>query len=147
MKKLLFLCTGNYYRSRFAEILFNERAERNGLNWRASSHGIASEINRLRNPSPISQYAITGLAALNITPADPVRFPQKATKEELETADYIIALSEKEHRPMLKANYPEFCGEVEFWEIGDVDIESSEDALQRLQHKVMRLIENLNNVS
>jgi len=41
MKKILFLCTGNYYRSRFAEILFNWHAEQRGLSWKAESRGLA----------------------------------------------------------------------------------------------------------
>ena len=40
-KRVLFLCTGNYYRSRFAEILFNQLAPTRGLNWRADSRGLA----------------------------------------------------------------------------------------------------------
>jgi hypothetical protein len=36
-KAVLFLCTGNYYRSRFAEVLFNSVAGKMGLPWRASS--------------------------------------------------------------------------------------------------------------
>ncbi len=42
-KTVLFLCTGNYYRSRFAEALFNSVAGRMGLPWRASSRGLALE--------------------------------------------------------------------------------------------------------
>ena len=42
-KRLLFLCTGNYYRSRFAEILFNSVAGKMGLSWKASSRGLAIE--------------------------------------------------------------------------------------------------------
>jgi protein-tyrosine phosphatase len=38
-----FLCTGNYYRSRFAEALFISVAVRMGLPWRASSRGLALE--------------------------------------------------------------------------------------------------------
>ena len=38
-KTVLFLCTGNYYRSRFAEALFDSVAVRMGLPWRASSRG------------------------------------------------------------------------------------------------------------
>ena len=34
-KGVLFLCTGNYYRSRFAEVLFNSVAGQMGLPWRA----------------------------------------------------------------------------------------------------------------
>ena len=42
-KTILFLCTGNYYRSRFAEVLFNSLADRMGMPWRASSRGLALE--------------------------------------------------------------------------------------------------------
>lgn len=41
MKTVLFLCTGNYYRSRFAEYLFNHLAEQQTLEWRAESLGFA----------------------------------------------------------------------------------------------------------
>ena len=49
-KTVLFLCTGNYYRSRFAEILFNSVAEKMGLPWKASSRGLALErgVNNIR---------------------------------------------------------------------------------------------------
>jgi protein-tyrosine-phosphatase len=40
-KTVLFLCTGNYYRSRFAEVLFNSVAGKLGLSWVASSRGLA----------------------------------------------------------------------------------------------------------
>lgn len=36
-KAVLFLCTGNYYRSRFAECLFNSVAGKMGLLWAATS--------------------------------------------------------------------------------------------------------------
>jgi len=38
-RTVLFLCTGNYYRSRHAEAVFNHHAERLGLGWRAVSRG------------------------------------------------------------------------------------------------------------
>ena len=43
MNKILFLCTGNYYRSRFAEHLFNWLATKQGLDWQADSRGLALE--------------------------------------------------------------------------------------------------------
>jgi protein-tyrosine-phosphatase len=38
---VLFFCTGNYYRSRFAQIVFNSVAGKMGLPWNASSTGLA----------------------------------------------------------------------------------------------------------
>ena len=40
-KSVLFLCTGNYYRSRFAEIYFNSVAVKMGLSWRAFFRALA----------------------------------------------------------------------------------------------------------
>jgi Low molecular weight phosphotyrosine protein phosphatase len=42
-RTILFLCTGNSYRSRFAEVLFNSVAGKMGLPWQASSRGLALE--------------------------------------------------------------------------------------------------------
>jgi protein-tyrosine phosphatase len=53
-KTVLFLCTGNYYRSRFAEVLFNSVAGTMGLPWRASSRGLALE--RQAYPMSIGGY-------------------------------------------------------------------------------------------
>ncbi len=40
MKKVLFVCTGNYYRSRLAHLLFNHYADEVDLDWKATSRGI-----------------------------------------------------------------------------------------------------------
>jgi hypothetical protein len=42
--RVLFICTGNYYRSRFAEAVFNHHAEALGLRWRAFSRGLAIHL-------------------------------------------------------------------------------------------------------
>ena len=42
-KTILFLCTGNYYRSRFAEVMFNSVAAKMSLPWKATSRGLALE--------------------------------------------------------------------------------------------------------
>jgi protein-tyrosine-phosphatase len=43
IQRVLFLCTGNYYRSRYAEELFNHIARAEGLGWRAFSCGAAEQ--------------------------------------------------------------------------------------------------------
>jgi protein-tyrosine-phosphatase len=59
-KTVLFLCTGNYYRSRFAEILFNSVAGKMGLPWRASSRGLALDRG-VHNVGPMAVVAVKAL--------------------------------------------------------------------------------------
>jgi protein-tyrosine phosphatase len=56
VKTVLFLCTGNHYRGRFAEESFNHEAERVGLDWIApvtrSRRGTAAKTgNAAINPA------------------------------------------------------------------------------------------------
>src|SRR5687767_589715 len=90
-RQLLFLCTGNYYRSRFAEALFNALAAEAGLLWRADSRGLALSP---ANVGPISSLALTGLMARGLEPEAPARHPLLATEADLAAADLIVAVSE-----------------------------------------------------
>src|SRR5262249_28501901 len=74
-KTVLFLCTGNYYRSRFAEGLFNSVAGKMGLPWQASSRGLALERG-VNNVGPMAVSAVKALEALGVRATDAVtRFP------------------------------------------------------------------------
>src|SRR4051812_49894075 len=64
-KTVLFLCTGNYYRSRFAEALFNSVAGKMGLPWRASSRGLALERG-VNNVGPMAGAAGPALGGLGV---------------------------------------------------------------------------------
>ncbi len=78
-KTVLFLCTGNYYRNRFAEILFNSVAGKMGLPWQASSKGLALERG-VNNVGPMAVAAIKVLEALGVRASDAVtRFPVQVT--------------------------------------------------------------------
>ena len=63
-RRLLFLCTGNYYRSRFAELLFNALAREAGLSWIASSRGIATAWNEIAAAQDESRGSKPGPAAI-----------------------------------------------------------------------------------
>ena len=63
--QILFLCTGNYYRSRFAEHVFNHHAPAYQLPWRAFSRGLAIELLE-EDAGPISPNTLTALAARGI---------------------------------------------------------------------------------
>src|SRR3984957_17882635 len=78
-RTVLFLCTGNYYRSRFAEIVFNSVAGRMGLPWRASSRGLALERG-VNNVGPMAVEAIKALESMSVRAADAVtRSPVQVT--------------------------------------------------------------------
>src|ERR1700741_3232543 len=98
---VLFLCTGNYYRSRFAEVLFNSVAGKIGLPWKASSRGLALERG-VNNVGPMALSAISALEALGVRGTDAVtRLPAQVTSDDLERAALIVALKHAEHLPLL----------------------------------------------
>src|SRR5438445_8126209 len=91
-KSVLFLCTGNYYRSRFAEILFNSVAGKMGLPWRASSRALALERG-VNNVGTMAVAAIHALKSMEVCACDDcARPPAQATTEDLERADRVVAL-------------------------------------------------------
>ena len=139
---VLFLCTGNYYRSRFAEELFNHLAAEAGLEWQAVSRGIALERG-LHNVGPMSAQALEGLAQRGVTARAADRFPAQARDEELARADKVIALKEDEHRPLLQARYPRWADRVEYWHVDDLYDSPFEQALAEIESNVRHLVEQL----
>lgn len=139
---LLFLCTGNYYRSRFAEILFNTLAREGNLDWLAYSRGIATELG-LHNPGPISAHALAGLQARGILDSVRRRFPLQVLDLDLRQADLVIALKEAEHRPLLQARFPAWVDQVEYWHVDDLEDAPPEQALAEIEQQVLALFRAL----
>src|SRR4051794_15440729 len=105
-KTVLFLCTGNYYRSRFAEILFGSVASRMGLPWRAVSRGLALERGAA-NVAPVSPMALEALAERGIQAREACsRMPAPLALQDLEAADRVVALLRSEHEPLLAERFP-----------------------------------------
>jgi predicted translation initiation factor SUI1 len=137
-KTVLFLCTGNYYRSRFAEVLFNSVAGKMGLPWRASSRGLALERG-VNNVGPMAASAVTALRAMGVRADDAVaRFPEQVTADDLEGADRVVALKETEHLPLLQERFPAWAEKVEFWHADDAP-----EALDLVEQEVMGLVARL----
>jgi protein-tyrosine phosphatase len=141
-KSVLFLCTGNYYRSRFAEVLFNALALRAGLAWRAESRGLALERG-LHNVGPMSLSALRRLHALDIPTEAHLRLPLPLTEADLRRADLVIAVKEAEHRPLLRERFPSWAERVRFWHIHDVDCGSVAEALAGIEREVEGLAAEL----
>ena len=75
-KTVLFLGTGNYYRSRYAEILFNWEAQKRGLAWHADSRGLDPDP---LNAGPMSRHTKEALRKLGIPIDKHLRFPITAS--------------------------------------------------------------------
>src|SRR5436190_1801937 len=134
-KTVLFLCTGNYYRSRFAEVLFNSVAGRMGMPWRASSRGLALERG-VNNVGPMAVSAVQALEVLGVRAAEAVsRLPAQLTTDDLEGAALIVALKHAEHLPLLQERFPAWAEKVEFWHIDDAP-----EVLDLIEQEVMGLV-------
>jgi protein-tyrosine phosphatase len=141
-RQVLFLCTGNYYRSRFAEEMFNHEARIAGLNWRAFSRGLAPEPSP-ENVGAISTFALQALNERTISPAD--RFPVVCTISDLETADRIIALKEAEHRLFLAQRFPGWENRTSYWHVDDIDVAEPVDTIAKIDRLVHELIKDCQN--
>ncbi len=139
---VLFLCTGNYYRSRFAEELFNFLAPRELPDWTATSRALAIELG-IHNYGPMSVHTQTALAERGIPLTNPVRHPVQCSEADLAAADLVIALKEAEHRPYLTQRYPAWPDRVKYWHVHDLDQSGPVEALTQIESKVTALITEL----
>ena len=136
-KTVLFLCTGNYYRSRYAEVLFNALAVKWGLPWRATSRAL--NLVHGRNVGPMAPAAIAALAAAGIRGGEAVvRMPASVTSADLESAERVVALKRDEHLPLVEERHPSWAAKVEYWHIDDAP-----GVLPAIESDVNRLIARL----
>jgi predicted translation initiation factor SUI1 len=119
LRNVLFLCTGNYYRSRFAEILFNSVAAGMGLPWQATSRALALERGA-GNIGPMAPAAVEDLQTRGLRGgADFTRLPVQATPDDFARAHWIVALKQTEHVRLLQERFPTWTEKVECWEVDD----------------------------
>jgi protein-tyrosine phosphatase len=136
---ILFLCTGNYYRSRFAEEVFNYHAEREGLTWVAQSRALA--IGRGKNNfGPISPFVLQALDERGLVAQGANSLPQQCALADLNAADRIVALMETEHRPLILQRFPGWENRVDYWDVADIEITPPVAALKRIENRVMDLL-------
>lgn len=136
---VLFICTGNFYRSRHAEAVFNWRARGLGLAARAFSRGlltsmVAEEPTRL-SPSTAARLATLGIPVSLTAPA-----PLQLTEDDLRRAHRAVALRREEHRSLMSLHHPEWVDRVDYWDVRDIDELGPEHALPRIETEVEALL-------
>ena len=138
-KAVLFLCTGNYYRSRYAEEVFNFRARTEGLTWRAFSRGLAEQSSP-ENVGPMSRFALDALGARTIAPDGALRFPIPCSPADFDQASLIIGLKDAEHRPMVEQRFPQVATRIEYWHVDDIEFAPPAIALAMIDREIEVLI-------
>jgi protein-tyrosine phosphatase len=148
MNIVLFLCTGNYYRSRFAEEFFNFLAPVECPGWTAASRGLAVELG-VNNIGPIAQSTAKALEQRGITfVSSPPRMPLQLKIGDLESADHIVALKKAEHFPLMQQRFPSWLAtydrtRLEFWGVHDIDRMTPEEAIPLIAEGVHGLTKRL----
>jgi protein-tyrosine phosphatase len=143
VKQVLFVCTGNYYRSRFAEILFNAGARERGLAWRATSRGTDVDGAGRWNVGPFSVHAREALEARGVSLDPDLRMPLSLTADDLTAADLVVAVCEAEHRPHLERDFPHAAPSVEYWGVEDLGVTPAAVALPAIERHVAALLDRL----
>tara|TARA_Y100001970_G_scaffold49331_1_gene62484 strand:+ start:667 stop:1092 length:426 start_codon:yes stop_codon:yes gene_type:complete len=135
--KVLFVCTANIHRSRFAEEVFNFLAKEKNSVHRAFSAGLKVGDYSFRT---IYYPALNNLKKLNITPLRPNDYSTHIDDVEIREYDRIICMDEYEHKPMVMANANLGDEIFEYWNIVDEPKVKSDISLPKCFQKVEDLL-------
>ena len=95
------------------------------------------------NVGPISPFALHALKERAIAPRGADRFPQRCTGDDLASADFIVAVKEAEHRPLMRERFTEWEHLPDYWNVHDVGEGEPAEALRLIAQEVQRLLMRL----
>ena len=138
-QRVLFICTGNFYRSRFAEAVFNYHAEKRQIPWTAFSRGLAVHLVE----GHLSAYTIEALHTRQIELRHTGAGRIQLSEDDLLKADHRIAMDRSEHFQMMMNKFPAWADQIDYWDVSDIPFRSSIDALPEIELKVVQLLEKV----
>lgn len=138
--KVLFVCSANYYRSRFAEAYLKHLADHMQRRIVVTSRGTAIvEHSHLVSPLVTAELERRGI------PTSLIDGPAvQLTEADLKGADLIIGLNKTEHEPKIAKLFPSFdLSKAVFWDVPDVDVLAAPAAFERIIHHVEALAKEI----
>jgi len=91
----------------------------------------------------ISIHVLEALQSRGASAIDPDRDPARVGLDDLFGATVVVALSDAEHRPMVAEAFPEWVDRIQWWEVGDIPLESVSSALPKIENLVRHLHDEL----
>jgi protein-tyrosine phosphatase len=136
---LLFICSGNIYRSRYAEAYANFLSDKKDLPVVARSRGLSIHLVDICTSPFVTQRmerkgiprAFTGECRVALGEAD------------LRKADVVVALREDEHKPLLKEQFPDWAEGITYWKVHDTGEWKPEKALDAIERHVEELLNDM----
>ena len=137
---VLFVCTGNIYRSRFAEALFNHPAQTRDLGWCAFSRGLNIATTDFDG---LSEHTQSALESRGIELHHTATTKTALTDEDLEMAHIVIALNHDEHHPLVAKQFPAWADQFNYWQVGDQELCEPAIAISLIEKETEALIAEL----
>ena len=126
-----------------AEEYFNFCARRQGIQWLAESKALIKDLSKTSNVGPISPHARQLLADKGIPIQKERRMPSTLTPGKVDHYQIIVSMSQNEHEPMIDAFWPGIFPMMDYWEVGDIGVDSPQVAFAKIRKGVDGLIEQL----
>jgi len=140
MHRVLFVCTANIFRSRFSEEVYNHFAGKLNIPSKAFSAGLKVGEYVTRS---IYRPALEQLKYFDIKPKRKDELSVHVNDLDLKVYHKIICMDEKEHRPMVEINDQLSRVNVDYWNIVDEPMVSSQISLPLCYEKVKTLVEEV----
>jgi protein-tyrosine phosphatase len=92
------------------------------------------------NVGPIAPVALHALKELTISARGADRFPQQCTVDDLAGADFVVAVKETEHRPLMRERFAGWEHRLDYWNVHDVEDAAPVEALKLLVREIRMLL-------
>jgi len=137
--RILFICTGNYYRSRFAEAVFNHHAALQRIPWIAFSRGLAVHLAE----GPLSALTLDALGERKVELRHTAKDRQQLFETDFLQSHRQIALDRTEHFAMMQRQFPNWAEKIEYWDVPDLIFQSHLNALPEIERRILQLLKEI----